>query len=88
MDWKAQFSVEANRQFAKLGRPAQVRLAKFIKTRINTDENPRRIGEALKGRFGEYWKYRVGNYRLICDIEDATHTVFVLQIGDRKEVYR
>jgi mRNA interferase RelE/StbE len=88
MAWKARLSVEAERQFAKLDRPVQVRLAKYLRSRLETDENPRRIGEALKGRFGEYWKYRVGDYRLICDIDDASRTVWVLQIGDRKEVYR
>jgi mRNA interferase RelE/StbE len=71
MAWKARLGVEAERQFAKLDRPVQVRPAKFLRTRVETDENPRRIGDALKGRFGEYWKYRVGDYRLICDIEDG-----------------
>jgi mRNA interferase RelE/StbE len=87
MGWKTRFSVEAERQFGRLDRPIQVRLTKFLLTRVQTSENPRRIGEALKGR-GEYWKYHVGDYRLICDIEDATRTVSVLKIGDRKEIYR
>jgi len=88
MGWKTRFSVEAERQFSRLDRTVQVRLTKFLLTRIQTSENPRRIGEALKGRLGEYWKYRAGDYRLICDVEDATRTVWVLKIGDRKEIYR
>ncbi len=49
---------------------------------------PRRVGEALTGPLGEYWKYRVGNYRLICNIDDVKRVVLVLQLGDRKEIYR
>jgi len=55
---------------------------------LTDPESPRRIGEALKGRFGEHWKYRVGDCRLICDIEDAARVVWVLRIGYRKEIYR
>jgi len=52
-------------------------------------DDPRSIGEVLHGsRLGEFWKYRVGDYRLICKIEDDRLVVLVLRIGDRKEIYR
>jgi mRNA interferase RelE/StbE len=52
-------------------------------------ENPRDIGEALKGStLGEFWKYRVGDYRLICRIVDARITIIVIRVGNRREVYR
>jgi mRNA interferase RelE/StbE len=51
--------------------------------------NPRDIGEALSGqRLGSYWKYRVGDWRIICDIQDQKILVRVLRIGNRREVYR
>ena len=51
-------------------------------------ENPRQIGKALNGPLGDFWCYRVGDYRIICDIQDSAITVLVLQIGNRREVYR
>ena len=86
MAWKVEYSVVALKTLQRFDPPVRRRILSFVETRVMAE--PRRIGEALKGRFGEYWKYRVGDYRLICDIEDATRTVWVLQIGDRKEVYR
>lgn len=49
--------------------------------------DPRRVGKAMQGD-KRAWRYRVGDFRLICDIEDVSRTVFVVRIGDRKEVYR
>jgi len=51
-------------------------------------EDPRSLGESLKGRFREYWNYRVGDYRIVVDIQDDVLRVLVVQIGNRKEVYR
>ena len=52
-------------------------------------DNPRSIGEALKGsRLGEFWKYRVGDYRIIASIEDRTVCILIVRIGNRREVYR
>jgi mRNA interferase RelE/StbE len=56
--------------------------------RIAPLENPRQSGKALKGPMGEFWRYRVGDYRVVCDIRDGVLTVLVLQIGNRREVYR
>ena len=54
-----------------------------------TLDNPRSIGEALKGTaLGEFWKYRVGDYRIIANIEDRALCVLVVKIGNRREVYR
>jgi mRNA interferase RelE/StbE len=84
--WRVEYSAAAFKALKRLDPPVQRRIISFIETRVM--DNPRRVGEALKGRFGEYWKYRIGDYRLICDIEDSTRIVWVLQIGDRKDVYR
>jgi mRNA interferase RelE/StbE len=52
-------------------------------------DNPRSIGQALQGsKLGEFWKYRVGDYRLICKIEDNRLLILVLRVGHRREVYR
>jgi mRNA interferase RelE/StbE len=56
--------------------------------RVASSENPRAMGKALKGPLGDLWRYRVGDFRVICDIQDKVLTVLVLQIGNRREVYR
>lgn len=73
----------------KIDRPIQQRLIGFLKQRVATLENPRDLGEALAGaKLGSYWKYRVGDWRIICDIQDRRIVVRVLRIGNRREVYR
>jgi mRNA interferase RelE/StbE len=56
--------------------------------RVAPSDDPRAMGIALKGPLGDLWRYRVGDYRVICDIQDKVLTVLVLQIGNRREVYR
>ena len=65
------------------------RIVKFLQDRVAKLDDPRSIGEALHGsRLGEFWKYRVGDYRLICKIEDERLVVLVLRVGHRREIYR
>jgi mRNA interferase RelE/StbE len=67
----------------------QQRLVGFLKTRVAKLDNPRDIGEALSGAaLGHSWKYRVGDWRIICDIQDDRIVVRVLRLGNRREVYR
>ena len=87
--YRVEFDPAALKELRKLDRPLQQRLAGFLKTRVATLENPRDIGEALAGsKLGNYWKYRVGEWRIICHIEDTHIVVRVLRIGNRREVYR
>ena len=89
MPWKIEFSAEADRELSKLDGLVIKRILKFLQERAAKLDNPRSIGNALQGtRFGEFWKYRVGDYRLICKIEDARVVVLVLRIGHRNDVYR
>jgi mRNA interferase RelE/StbE len=65
------------------------RINRFIFQRIALLEDPRSIGEALKGtEFGELWKYRVGDYRIIASIEDKLVRILIVRVGNRREVYR
>jgi mRNA interferase RelE/StbE len=89
MAWKIEFSAEADRELSKLDGEVIKRILKFLQERVAKLDNPRSTGNALQGpRFGEFWKYRVGDYRLICKIEDARVVVLVLRIGHRSDVYR
>lgn len=89
MAWQIEFDPGALRDLQKLDKSIQLRLVGFLRTRISPLDNPRDIGEALSGqRLGSYWKYRVGDWRIICDIQDQRIVIRVLRIGNRREIYR
>lgn len=89
MAFEIEFDPEAVKDLKKLDRQVQQRLLGFLKLRVATLDNPRDLGEALAGgKLGAYWKYRVGDWRIICDIQDRRIVVRVLRIGNRREVYR
>jgi len=87
--WQIEFDPDALKELKKLDRPIQTRLVGFLRDRLSPLDDPRSIGEALSGaRLGSYWKYRVGDWRLVCDIQDQRIVVRVLRIGNRREVHR
>lgn len=72
-----------------MDRQVQVRIIGFLKERVAPLDDPRSIGEALAGsKLGNYWKYRVGDWRIVCDIEDQRIIVRVLRVGNRREGYK
>ena len=89
MAWRIEFHPQAERELSKLDRDVARRILQFLKDRVATLEDPRSLGEALKGpEVGRFWKYRVGNYRLICDIRDQSVSILVVRIGHRGNIYR
>ena len=89
MAWRIEYSSDADKEIAKLDNQVAQRIIKFMGGRVAKLENPRSIGEALTGsKLGNYWKYRVGNYRIIADIQDARLCIQVVRLGNRREVYR
>ena len=87
--WQIEFDPDALKDLRKLDKPIQIRLVGFLRTRVSILTNPRDIGEALSGqRLGSYWKYRVGDWRISCDVRDQKILVRVLRIGNRREIYR
>ena len=89
MAYSVELSTEVDRQLDKLDEQHSKHILKFLYARVAKLDDPRSIGEALHGsRLGEFWKYRVGDYRLIGKFEDDRLVVLVLRIGDRKEIYR
>ena len=89
MAWKIEFAPEAVRELNKLDGQVSRRILRFLRDRVANLDNPRSIGSALQGaQLGEFWKYRVGDYRIICGIDDEKVLILVLRVGHRKEVYR
>ncbi len=88
MAWRVEVSKTAQKQITKLTREAQTAIVSYLRERVQPSENPRQFGKPLHGEKKGLWRYRVGDYRMICDIQDETNTVLVLALGHRKEVYR
>lgn len=89
MAWRIEFDPAAARELDKLDPQSARRILKFVSERAAQSSNPRRLGQALKGsRLGEFWKYRVGDFRIIASIEDRLLLILIVRIGDRREVYR
>lgn len=88
MAWQVEFDPDALKELMRLDRPVQIRLIAFLRDRLAPLDDPRSLGEALSGsRLGSYWKYRVGDWRIVCDIQDQRVVVRVLRLGNRREVY-
>jgi mRNA interferase RelE/StbE len=89
MAWSIDLDPRAKHELNRLGPQVARRINRFLNERVASLENPRSIGEALKGtELGELWKYRVGDYRIIASIEDKRVRIVVVRIGNRREVYR
>ena len=89
MAWRIELSAQVDRELGKLDPQHSKRILKFLHERVARLDNPRSIGQALQGsKLGEFWKYRVGDYRLICKIEDERLLILVLRVGHRREIYR
>ena len=89
MTWRVEFSKGAQKDLAQLDGPGRGRILRFLAERIQGGDDPRKLGEALKGPVvGRYWKYRVGDYRIVCDLQDALMLVLVVRVGHRRAIYR
>ncbi len=89
MVWKVEIAPAAERELGKLDQQAARRILAFLYDRVAPLSDPRSIGEALKGsKLGAFWKYRIGDYRIIASIEDDALRILVVRIGNRREVYR
>lgn len=86
--WSLEFNKNARKALGKIEKKQALRIVDFLENRVLQMQNPRELGKALSGDFKEYWRYRVGDYRIICKIEDETITILVVEIGHRREVYR
>ncbi len=87
MSWDYRVSERALKELRKLGPDASRRILAFLDNRIQGTDNPRQFGKALKGELGEFWRYRIGDYRILCKIEDNVLIVLVVIIGHRRDIY-
>lgn len=88
MSWAYSFNESARKQLKKLGRSAQIEILHYLDERVAGEEDPRRFGKGLKADLAGLWRYRVGDYRILCQIQDHELIVLVVSVGHRREVYR
>jgi mRNA interferase RelE/StbE len=87
--WDLKFDEAAQKDLSKMDKQVAKRITTFLVERVIALDDPRSIGEALKGsKLGDFWKYRVGDYRIIASIEDTALCILVIKVGNRREVYR
>ncbi len=85
--WKIEVTETAKKQLSKLDHQVQAEIVTYLRERIQTDEDPRRFGAPLRKELASRWKYRVGNYRIICEIQADTILVLVLMVSHRSTIY-
>ena len=85
MVWQIEFSETADRQFEKLGMPAKQQISQYLETRVCKD--PYAFGDDLKGNLVGLRRYRIGDYRVICEIQDEAIKVLVVTVGHRSKAY-
>jgi mRNA interferase RelE/StbE len=87
--WAIEFDEAAKKELAKLDRQVARRLLDFLTQRVISLKDPRSVGQALRGsKLGEFWKYRVGDFRIIANIQDQKMIILVLRVGSRRDIYR
>jgi mRNA interferase RelE/StbE len=86
--WAIDYADTAKGQLRKLDKQTARRIVDFMDERVAGLEDPRRMGKALTGPLGTLWRYRVGDCRVICEIQDGALRVLVVQVGNRREIYR
>jgi mRNA interferase RelE/StbE len=86
--WAIEYTDTARRQLRKLDKTAARRILDYMDQRIVPLEDARSLGKVLRGSLGELWRYRIGNYRVICELQDRQLRVLVVRVGGRKDVYR
>ncbi len=88
MAWTIEITARARKNINNLDKQAAIRILSFLSDRLAATENPRQLGKQLTGPLKHYWSYRVGDHRLLCEIKDDKLIVLVLEIGNRRDIYR
>jgi mRNA interferase RelE/StbE len=88
MPWTVELSADAGKALDKMDTTTRARIRRFVRERLQGTDNPRQWGAALTGYYAGLWKYRIGAYRLVCQLQDARLVVLVVKAGHRSDVYR
>lgn len=87
MSWVYRFDERALKEFRKLGKPVQRDILAYLDERVAGDGDPRNFGKGLKADLAGLWRYRVGDYRILCQIRDGELLILIVAVGHRKDIY-
>jgi len=88
MSYQLKTTPKFDKQLKKLAKAGQKQIVEYLLQNVNDSENPRAVGKALAGNYKGFWRYRIGAYRVICNIEDDECIVLALTTAHRKDAYR
>ena len=89
MAWTVDYTETASKQLRKLDKQTARRIVDFMDDRVAGQQDPRSTGKALTGPLlGAFWRYRVGDCRIICDLQDGALRVLVVEVGNRRDIYQ
>ena len=88
MAWRVEWEDETVKELKKLDARAQRNIVRYLGEKIATEDDPRRFGDPLRKDLKGLWKYRIGDYRIICSIEEKSVVVLVVRVGHRRSVYK
>jgi len=86
--WQIELTAEAEKQLKKIDHSEAKRIKDYLRNKVEQLDDPRQLGSPLTGTLSNLWRYRVGDYRLICELQDDILTVLVVKIGHRKAIYK
>jgi mRNA interferase RelE/StbE len=86
--WRIELTDEARKQLKKIGQTDARRIRDFLRQRIEPLDDPRQLGKGLRGNLSQLWRYRVGDYRIVCELRDQLLVILIIRIGHRKNVYQ
>ena len=88
MKYKILFEKNADRQLKKIDITQQRIIVNLIAKNLENTNDPRISGKSLKGNLKDYWRYRIGNYRIIAEINDDEFKILIIEVGHRKDIYK
>ena len=88
MAWTIKFDKRAFKELKQLGKEIQKRILAYLRDEIAIDDDPRRRGKPLTSQFKNLWRYRIGNFRIVCQIQDKEFIILVVSLGHRSTIYR
>jgi len=87
MKYKVVYEKKAIKSLKKIDQTQQRMILAWIEKNLMDTDNPKQYGKSLKGNLGDYWRYRVGNYRILADIDEEQIKIIIFNIGHRKDIY-
>ena len=88
MVWKIKYLKSIQKEVRKIDKKEQQKIKDYLEKKVASLEDPRELGKILRGGMKDFWRYRIGDYRAICQIQDEAITVLVVHIGHRKNIYQ